>query len=320
MISGSRIYGDGNSISIMKESPTLLNVGWPGAGATDSYDIGSFLLPSFFSTDGSKNWNRHWDKCASFGRPFQLTDKIILHLGGNDMKDFFAFIDKMESLKLAYEFFRDPIGTLADFFSGKKRSTNYFFWYWQIDAKQNEIVEGMKVFILKLLSSVNNTAEVLLVDIAPLVYLEKFTFQIDFNKTFAFNLFLSRLNLKYYKDLYPFYNLHKTRVHFLDKFVHYAENIAKHSMSYYLLGDGIHFSSRDTPFDQNIGSNLGNEQFGKMLAAKMVKLGWFTRTDLLKDKDIDDLINGVPVDLAQVIGECDLICKIALCYFFKICK
>ncbi len=327
-ISDASIYGSGvNMIKILKSPVTLHNLGWAGATATDKeifLGLQNFIPGFQVAGSGAKNWNRRWDLCRGiYANPYITSPKMILHLGGNDMKDFYQYMKQVEVLYEIIRAISNPVSFLANLFTGRREKENELFWYWQFEAKEDGIVEGMKAYSSKLMEQNGNHApalnQILLVDVAPLIYQENLGLNVDFKSTLRFNIYLSRLNTKYYNNLFPYLKQKygEDKIHFLDMFNHFLSNIVG-GATYYIPGDGVHFLSGDNR-SFAIVSSLGNEQFGKMLAAKMALIGWFPNNSLLTREQLEGLTNGVPLDLTNVIGQCDDMCKVALCFFFGLC-
>jgi hypothetical protein len=309
---------DGIPLILPNQIKSIQNLGWASATASD--DTRDFFTVIQNYTSGSpgahkeKTWWRKWDSCSSGGTRYVTHPKTVFNLGGNDMVNFEKFYSVRDGFLGSLTNLVNPSQLLG---LGLKKNPfdKEFRWNWAFQLKEEIILMNMKSMASRLLNQ-SRLHNLILVDIAPrgpaIIFGDK---NISLERILRTNVYISRLNRKYYDRLVPeLKSKFGDRVHFLDVFNRfYANLVGERGSFYYVLnlekndvaGDGIHYG------------NDGNREFALIITAKMLRLGWFQRDPNITDEMLDSISNGVPIDLS---GVCDLKCWATICYLTKFCK
>ncbi|MCB1159777.1 MAG: hypothetical protein H7A25_23595 [Leptospiraceae bacterium] len=249
----------------------IQNLGWGGSRATYK----SHLLPNNGKDEG--NWDYRIDECmGTYHAPYLTAEKAILQLGGNDILTFYQELENVSALYLLWEFRKNPVEAIYSYLTGKKNPKDEAFWLWHMEAHENKVVAGMykvsNYFLSNQIPIVQKPHELLLMTAAPAfnsnIWFYDSGANFTWKKAVRLVTYFGRLQIKYATELYPtLFKRHGSRVHLLDMFYPYLHNVLYNQASYYVeagqLADGIHFSGE------------GNAAWGKMLAFKMVNIGWF---------------------------------------------
>lgn len=189
-----------------------------------------------------------------------------------------------------------------------------FSWNWAFNSKEETILLNMKGMTQRVLNqSVYHQA--IIVDVAPRGPTIINDNMRDIGRIMRLNVYISRLNRKYYDRLIPDLQAvyGKNRIYFLDVFNRFYVNlIGEGAVFYYGFTDGKPF-----PMDGIHYGDEGNREFALMITAKMLRIGWFQRDPNITDAMLDDISAGIPIDLS---GVCDLKCWATICYLTKVCK
>lgn len=284
----------------------------------------------------SADWNQAMDTCRSGGRAVHTTPKMVINLGGNDMKSYYHELETLEAEYWLWTAITNPEKVLEHLYHQALGEPDHLvenFWYWMYELKEDEIVSNMDSLVYKLMNQNRNgydaLNEAVIVDVAPVLGTGVGDIAIinDFHKFVRINVYISRLNVKYYRRLIPSLREEHgaTRIGFLDLNNVFLGNIIGGGLSYYWYpapnefpGDGIHFSS------------AGNQQFGLMLASLMALpkeaggMGWFSKNPQLENQILFGLANNVPIDLSGLLpvtpapDQCDDWCKF-VCFYLRKC-
>ena len=97
----------------------------------------------------SSAWNDRLLRCAADGVPYRPSPRTVISLGGNDMKDFFQDMERSEALYLLTMAVMNPLQFMKDtlLHGGSKRLHLEAFWLWSFEAKEDQIVEGIKSIV-----------------------------------------------------------------------------------------------------------------------------------------------------------------------------
>lgn len=258
----------------------LHNMGWAGSKATHRPVRNLFLIaaddPILAAALGLLAWDPAYDprservwseqlrSCADRGAPYVTAENVVLHLGGNDMKDFYDDMERLEPLYLWLRLLTEPKSLVADWFAGRDLGPDELSWWWAFQVKELEITQAVAKLVDHHLGEGGNAEQLLLVAPAPIFGDPLGDGTIDFRKTVRLFFYFGSLETHYavlsavLKDRHGVH-----RVHFTSMFWEYLGNILEGGSYYYPGGDGIHFNE------------AGDRRFGQLLASRMGQIGWF---------------------------------------------
>lgn len=311
---------DGKKIIAGNQIKKIQNLGWAGATASDNQrDLFEWISGYLSQTPGKykeMTWWRQWDRCKQSGVSYVTHPKTVMNLGGNDMVNFEKYYATRDGLLGPLTVILNPEALLGIFGKPASPFEKEMRWNWAFNSKEEIILRNMKNTASRIL---NQSAhhQLLLVDIAPrgpTIFGNDPL--IDLGRIARLNVYISRLNRKYYDRLVPeLQSYHgKYRVHFLDVFNRFYANLIGEWATFYYGGSQ---PSSPLPLDGVHYGNEGNREFALMITAKMLRIGWFQRDPNITDEMLDAISAGIPIDLS---GVCDLKCWATICYLTKICK
>ncbi|MDI7222237.1 SGNH/GDSL hydrolase family protein [Leptospira santarosai] len=256
--------------------------------------LGSQLTKGWANTV-NKNWNHRIARCMGTPGQYRSAWRVYSSLGTADIAYYYEYMEVHEALYILFLAIVDPKKFIWDVIADGKTLSGYkeLFWMWQFEAKEDSTVEGLRNMFHYILSF---HAQVDLSNVNQLIFLTDGPFFTKGNNSYKFfnlwnpddlrawirgNYFLQRLGWKAIARL-SVYPPFIGRLHFVDLFSHFWGNIVNGGSSYYfpIPGDGIHYSIE------------GNKAFGRLVAAKMARIGWFAKNNAISTENLDNILNG----------------------------
>ncbi|MCB1175178.1 MAG: hypothetical protein KDK39_16505 [Leptospiraceae bacterium] len=252
---------------------------------------------------GQNNWNRRLVECVvNYHQPVRTSNKIVISIGGNDMKDFYEYLEGYEALYFFFRVITNPRDYLKSLLYGKgfiSKWSKEAFWLWQFEVKEDAIVQETKSLISyhlnnQVVAPYTKPNEVMLISVAPTLSRNGGRDYIwdDLEGWIRLTFYLRRLRDKYQWEIVPHFTNERYagRFHFLDTYDRFLHNIVWEWASFYVgdaPADGIHFTA------------AGNEQLGRMIAAKAVQIGWFAPNTNISQEAVQDMANGLVVNASD---------------------
>ncbi|MCB1174419.1 MAG: hypothetical protein KDK39_12685 [Leptospiraceae bacterium] len=252
------------------------------------------------SPPDGKNWNRRLAHCIlNEGLPYRTANHVVISIGGNDMLDFYNYMEGFEGLYFFFRVITNPKEYLESLLYGRgfiSKWSKEAFWLWQFEVKEDAIVQDTKSLIQYHLDNLvippyTKPNEVLLISVAPTIARKGSGTWIwqDLEGWVRLTFYLRRLRDKYQWEIVPHFTNERYagRFHFLDTYDRFLHNIIWEHAGYYFPSDGIHFTA------------AGNEQLGRMIAAKAVQIGWFAPNANISQEAVQDMANGLVVNASD---------------------